>query len=80
MSDEREVLEQAAAARTIDVAMGLTKSGTVTRTSVTFAGESGKIEHYKSESITYGGAKQAHRVAHALRDLAFHIDLHNREG
>lgn len=79
MTKEREVLEQAAAARTIDVDLGLTRSGTSTRTSVTFANEVGKIEHYEFESITYGGAKQAHRVAHALRDLAFHIDQHNKE-
>lgn len=72
-----KVLEQAAAARTI--AARLTQSGTLTRTSVTFAGDDGKIEHYDSESTTYGGAKQAHRVAHALRDLAFHIDMRNRE-
>jgi hypothetical protein len=77
MVKDRDVLEQAGAARPIEV--NLTQSGTRTQTSVTFAGDDGKIEHYEFESITYGGSKQAHRVAHALRDLAFHIDLHNRE-
>ena len=76
MSKECEVLEQAAAARVIDV--HLLQDGTVTHTSVTFAGDDGRIEHYEYESTTYKGSTQAHRVAHALRDLAFHIDLRNR--
>ena len=75
MSKEREVLEQAAAARVLEVR--LTQSGTLTRTSVTFADEVGCIQHYEYESTTYKGSTQAHRVAHALRDLAFHIDLRN---
>lgn len=76
MTKDREVLEQAAAARSVDVY--LLQDGTSTRTSVTFANEVGKIEHYESESTTYGGSTQAHRVAHALRDLALKIDLRNR--
>lgn len=76
MTKDREVLEQAAAAR--DVEVYLRQSGTITQASVTFANEVGKIEHYESESTTYGDAKQAHRVAHALRDLALKIDLRNR--
>lgn len=75
MTKDREVLEQAAAARAVDVY--LLQDGTSTRTSVTFANEVGKIEHYESESVTYGGSTQAHRVAHALRDLALKIDLRN---
>lgn len=77
MAKERDVLEQAGAARQIEV--NLFQNGERTLTGVTFAGDNGKIEHYEFESITYGGSTQAHRVAHALRDLAFHIDLHNRE-
>ena len=77
MSKDRDVLEQAAAARPIEV--NLLQGGTLTRTSVTFAGEDGKIEHYEFESTTFKESTQAHRVAHALRDLAFHIDQHNRE-
>jgi len=76
MTDDPKVLEQAAAARVVDV--HLTQSGTRSRVSVTFAGDDGRIEHYESESVTYGGSKQAHRVAHALRDLALKIDLRNR--
>lgn len=59
----------------LDVGLQLTR--THTKTSVTFVKESGEIEHYEYESITYGEAERAHRVAHALRDLAFHIDLKN---
>ena len=77
MSDEPEVLEQSAAARVIDV--GLRQGGTTTCTGVTFADDDGKIKHYEFESTTYGSSTQAHRVAHALRNLAFHIDLRNRE-
>lgn len=76
MSDDPKVLEQTAAARTI--AVRLTQSGTLTRTSVTFAGDDGVIEHYECESTTYKASTQAHRVAHALRDLALKIDLRNR--
>lgn len=72
-----KVLEQAAAARPIDVRIA--QKGTLTCTSVAFANEAGEIERYESESTTYGGSTQAHRVAHALRDLAFLIDLRNRE-
>ena len=72
-----KTLEQAATAR--EVGVYLLQDGTTTRTSVTFVGDDGKIEHYESESTTHGDAKQAHRVAHALRDLAFKIDLRNRE-
>ena len=78
MSDEREVLEQAAEARAVGVY--LLQDGTTTLTSVTFANEDGEIEHYEYESTTYKDSTQAHRVAHALRDLAFHIDLRNRGG
>ena len=70
-----KVLEQAAAAREIEV--NLLQGGTLTRTSVTFAGDDGKIEHYEYQSTTYKGSTQAHRVAHALRDLALKIDLRN---
>ena len=78
MSKDREVLEQAGAARTIEV--NLLQGGTLTTTSVTFAGDDGRIEHYECESTTYKDSTQAHRVAHALRDLAFKIDLRNGEG
>jgi len=72
-----KVLEQAAAARPIDVT--ITQEGTLTCTRVTFVSDAGEIERYESESTTYGASTQAHRVAHALRDLAFLIDLRNRE-
>lgn len=79
MIKDREVLEQAAAAWMVDTHVELKQTGRVTRASVTYCDEAGQIESYSSESTTYGGSTQAHRVAHALRDLAFLIDLRNRE-